>query len=169
MNERLKALLRSAIAAHDDAQLMTTPHLSRIRHAEEWLLRLLELKSGEPDPVDFRDARIAELEAAVKAPMTEAAMTASRATGLPFVEVKAEALAPEDLSGMPGPIHDLIGAIRGAIAAYDETNDHCSHDAQSDCVRCNAAAAVYYDTDPRCHPPGSYARRRAEQAKAARA
>lgn len=41
MSENLKRILREEIACHD-AQLFTTPHLSRIRHAQAGLLALLE-------------------------------------------------------------------------------------------------------------------------------
>jgi hypothetical protein len=45
MSERLKQMLRDDIACYE-ASMMTTPHLSRIRHAEVALLALLE----EPYP-----------------------------------------------------------------------------------------------------------------------
>jgi hypothetical protein len=43
MSESLKKALRADIACHE-ASLMTTPHLSRIHHAEVALLALLEEK-----------------------------------------------------------------------------------------------------------------------------
>ncbi len=41
MSETLKRILREEIAAHD-AHPFTTPHLSRVRHAQAALLALLE-------------------------------------------------------------------------------------------------------------------------------
>lgn len=58
MSENLKRILREEIACHD-AQLFTTPHLSRIRHAQEGLLALLEETDRRPaarkDVVPLRD------------------------------------------------------------------------------------------------------------------
>ncbi len=44
MSERLKQMLREDIECYDTS-MMTTPHLSRIRHAEAALLALLEEKN----------------------------------------------------------------------------------------------------------------------------
>jgi hypothetical protein len=53
MSESLKKALRADIACHE-ASLFTTPHLSRIHHAEVALLALLEEKS-HPAPVTLDD------------------------------------------------------------------------------------------------------------------
>lgn len=72
MSENMKRLLREDIACHE-ASLFTTPHLSRIHHAEAALLALLEEKDGARDeerrslrkPVPLKDAlpRLPESEA----------------------------------------------------------------------------------------------------------
>ncbi len=46
-------------------------------------------------------------------------------------------------------IHKFRADIVRAIQAYDKSNDHCAHAAISDCMRCNAAAAVNYTVPPR--------------------
>ncbi len=42
MNDTLRRILREEIDAYDESPGPTTPHLSRIHHAEVALLRLLE-------------------------------------------------------------------------------------------------------------------------------
>ena len=54
MSESLKKALRADIACHE-ASLFTTPHLSRIHHAEVALLALLEETSSPRKPVPLRD------------------------------------------------------------------------------------------------------------------
>lgn len=54
MNETLKRLLRDEIACYD-AMLSTTPHLSRIHHAEAALLALLEETTSPRRTIPLED------------------------------------------------------------------------------------------------------------------
>lgn len=97
MSESLKKALRADIAGYESS-LMTTPHLSRIRHAEAALLALLEEENhGAPARESLRfvrpgpDAQIGILpslsrptpaqDQAILGAVDTAIATASRASG----------------------------------------------------------------------------------------
>lgn len=186
-NGNLKDALRGEISSQD-AMLMTTPHLSAIRHTAAALLALLEEREGDRRPAPSERAEAATGLPFKERPAVTFVLTdfgrrragmmrlgvredVSGGHGLTVKENNDVVLHTDDPEAVrrvrtffegevvcvvgerAGAIHALIGAIRRAISEYDKTGDHCSHDANSDCVRCNAAAAVYQHDDPRRQLP----------------